>query len=164
MEQAARQGLRRILKDQPDDQDVHDVVIRALRELLEMDDIRNPVSLGRRVAYLRGMDKARAIIRERTQLREGAWQIAQLWESLEDEETALRRERLLLYMKECLAELTADQREVIEVTIMQQKPLSEWTMNRGVSYEAGRRMRVRGLKALRSCINGKVTHEGSEVL
>lgn len=164
MTQAARQGLRRILKKEPDDQDVHDVVLRAFRELLEMEKVRNPVSLGRKVAYRRGMDKAATIIRQQTRLRDNRRQIAQLRESPEAEEEALRREQLFLFMEGCLAELTSDQREVIEVTIMQSKSLSRWAMRRGVSYEAGRRMRARGLKALRRCINQKLADEGSEVL
>jgi hypothetical protein len=53
-----------------------------------------------------------------------------------------------------MGELTAQQRDVIERTVMGQESLSDWTLQRGTSYEAGRRLRARGLGALHRQIEG----------
>ena len=47
---------------------------------------------------------------------------------------------------------TAEQRDVIEATVQRQESLSDWVAARGTSYEAGRRLRGRGIAALRRCI------------
>ncbi|MCZ0939160.1 MAG: hypothetical protein OXJ55_11015 [Caldilineaceae bacterium] len=110
------------------------------------------------------MDIARSIYRKRNHLRENAWKINQLRWSLEDEEAAAQDELLYRQAEDCLAELTPEQREVIELTVRQQKSLSEWAMRRGVSYEAARRMRERGVNSLRRCVERKSADGDGEVL
>ena len=161
MRQAARKGIRRISRSAPDEHDVDSVVLRAFQELLEKDpaEIRSVVGLARTVAYRRGMDRGRQINRERKQLRQHVWELNDLRVSAQDELAAADRERLLRHAEECIEELTDSQRDVIEFTVKDQKLLSDWTMARGTSYEAGRRMLTRGLQTLRRCIDRKLNND-----
>ena len=108
------------------------------------------------MANRRGRDRARAINREHHRIEEQAWQIDQLRVNREDEASAAHRERLLRHAEECMGELTVEQQDVITATIMSQQSLSNWSMDRGTTYEAGRRMRMRGLEALGRCIKRKI--------
>ena len=154
MRQAARRGIRRITQRPPDGGDVDDVVLKAFKEVLAADPaaIRSVVGFARTVAERRGMDRGREINRDRNRIWQHAWELNELSVSQEDESAGAERERLLRRAEECMGELPESQRDVIERTVMQHQSLSDWTTARGTSYEAGRRMRIRGLQALRRCI------------
>ena len=73
----------------------------------------------------------------------------------DDAFAAAQKERLVGYAEDCMDGLTAEQRDVIEATVQRQESLSDWVAARGTSYEAGRRLRSRGIAALRRCIKAK---------
>src|SRR5436309_12626792 len=98
MRQAARQGIRRILRRTPDEADVNDVLYKAFKEVLEDDSEevrRSPLGFAKVVAYRRGMDRARSIIREREQIKNQAWELDQRRVTAVDALAAAERERLL---------------------------------------------------------------------
>lgn len=158
MRQAARQAIRRILRRDPDEADVDDVLFTAFKEVLEADSEearRSLLGFAKVVARRRGMDRARSIIREREQIKAQAWELDQRRVTAADALAAAKRERLLRYAEDCMSGLTAEQRDVIEATVQRQESLSDWVAARGTSYEAGRRLRGRGIAALRRCIEAK---------
>jgi DNA-directed RNA polymerase specialized sigma24 family protein len=165
MRRAARRGIRRILAETPDEGDVDDVVFKAFTEFLDKDPsgIRTSATgFACTIADRRGRDRARSIIRERERIQGNAWQIDQMLITESDEAEAAERERLFRYASECMEHLTPEQRDVIERTVQRQVSLSDWVAARGTSYEAGRRLRERGLAALRRCIDGKLDRERGE--
>ena len=158
MRQAARSGLRRILARAPNEDDVDDAVFTAFKVVLRKDpaEIKHSIlGFARTVAYRRGMDKARTIIREREQVKSQAWQLNPLLVTAEDEARGADRDELLRRALDCMGSLTEPQRDVIQATLQRQESLSDWTARRGKSYEAGRRMLERGLASLRRCIEAK---------
>ncbi|MDQ3756394.1 MAG: hypothetical protein M3394_00880 [Actinomycetota bacterium] len=162
MRRSARRGIRRIIRRTPDEADVDDVLFKAFSEFLKKDADAIQVSrvgYASTIAYRRGLDRGRSIIREREQIQRHAWQIDQLRISAEDETTAAERERLFRHAEDCMDGLTSDQRDVIESTVQRQQSLSDWVAVRGTSYEAGRRMLARGLAALRRCLDAKLQQE-----
>ena len=157
MRQAARQGMRRI-GVVPHEHDVEDVVFKAFTEYLKKaasEPVRNPVGLAKRIANLRGRDHARAIHREREGIDDGTLAIDELSVSEEEAEGASRSEVLAQMAVECMERLTSDQRDVIEATLMEQMSLSDWASDRGRTHQAASAMRLRGLRALRRCIDAK---------
>ena len=157
MRQAARKGLRFSLGGTPDEGDVEDVVARAFSEVLTAypnDTKRDPVAFARVVAYRRAIDRARVIRRERGTLDELLPVLHRVHPTDADLEEAAAREGLRQAAVGALSDLTADQREVIERTVRGQESLSNWALERGVTYEAARRMRARGLETLRKHIGG----------
>lgn len=166
MRQAARQGIRRITRESPDEDDVDNVVLRAFREVLAKDstEVRSVVGFARTVAYRRGMDRGRQINREKKEIRDHKWVIHDLHVSSKDELAAAETERLFRHAEACMEQLTQDQRILIEHIIMQQHSLSEWAIARGTSYEAGRRMLLRGLRTLRRCVDRNLHGDEEEEL
>ena len=163
MRQAARQGIRRILCRDPDEADVDDVLFTAFKEVLGDDSEearRSPLGFAKVVAYRRGMDRARFIIREREQIKNHAWELNQRRVTAADALAAAERERLLRYAEDCMGGLTVEQRDIIEATVQRQESLSDWVAARGTSYEAGRRLRGRGIAALRRCIEARRAADG----
>ena len=157
MRQAARRGLRFVLGGTPNEDDVDDVVTKAFAEVLEntSDQVkRDPVAFAKTVARLRGIDKGRAILREHKKIKELSPVVERHRVTEEDLAAAAAKEKRLQAAEEALGELTAEQRDVIERTVMGQESLSDWTLERGTSYEAGRRLRIRGLQALGKQIGG----------
>jgi DNA-directed RNA polymerase specialized sigma24 family protein len=155
MRQAARRGLRFVLRRTPNEDDVDDVIARAFSELSDAtsDEVkRDPVAFAKVVAYRRGIDRARVIIREREKIKDLLSEVERHRVTDEDLAAAAAKEWQLRAAEEAIGGLTAQQREVIERTVMGQESLSDWTLERGTSYEAGRRLRARGLEALRKQI------------
>jgi DNA-directed RNA polymerase specialized sigma24 family protein len=116
MRQAARQGIRRILRRTPDEADVNDVLFKAFKEVLEDNTgevRRSPLGFAAVVAYRRGLDRARSIIREREQIGNQAWELDQRRVTAADIVAAAERERLLCDAEDCMDRLTAEQRDVI---------------------------------------------------
>lgn len=165
MRRAARRGIRRVLARAPDPADVDDVLLKAFKEVLAADregNVRSLIGFACTVAYRRGMDKARSIIRERRQIKQQARAIHQLQIEAADEVAAAHHERLLGFAEDCMSTLTPDQRDVVEATVQRQESLSNWVTARGTTYEAGRRMRERALASLRRCVDGKAGDERGE--
>jgi DNA-directed RNA polymerase specialized sigma24 family protein len=157
MRQAARRGLRFVLSQAANEDDVDDAVARAFSEVLKntSDEVKkDPVAFAKVVARLRGVDRGRAIIREREKVKGVLREADRHRVTDEDLAAAAAKERLLRAAEKAMEELTAEQRDVIERTVMGRESLSNWTLERGTSYEAGRRLRARGLEALRKQING----------
>lgn len=161
MRRAARRGIRQLLGDAPDPEDVDEALFKAFTELLEKVDAvqKSLEGFACSIAYRRGQDRARAIIRQREQLKNHAWEIHNVQVEAGDELRAAAQERLLAHALECMEVLTAEQREVIEATLQRQASLSDWTASRGTTYEAGRRMRERGLESLRRCVDEKLGND-----
>jgi len=163
MRQAARRGIRRTLGQEPDEGDVDDVVLLAFRALIERTEPpRSPVGLACLIAERRGIDKARALIRERQKVVRHHAELTPLEHDPEDEIAAARRDRMYQYAVQCMETLTGPQREAIEATVQRQESLSDWTAGRGTSYEAGRRMVVRALMTLNRCVQRKIDDESKE--
>jgi DNA-directed RNA polymerase specialized sigma24 family protein len=163
MRQAARQGIRRILGEDPDEHDVEDVVVKAFKEYLRKsakEPVRHPVGLAKRIANFRGRDHARAIRREREGIDDNAWVIDELRIPDEDAEAAAESEELASMAMDCMENLTADQRDVIEATDMRLRSLSDWASAHGITHQAASQMRLRGLRALRRCIDAKRAADG----
>lgn len=155
MRQAARRGLRFVLSQAPNEGDVDDVVTRAFREVLEdiSDEVkRDPVAFAKVVARRRGIDRGRVIVRERERIKALEREVDRHRVTGEDLAAAAAKERRFHAAELAMNKLTAEQRDVIERTVMGQESLSDWTLERGTSYEAGRRLRARGLEALRKRI------------
>jgi len=151
MRQAARRGLRFALRQTPNEHDVDDVVTRAFSEVLKStsdEAKRDPVAFAKTVARLRGIDRGRAIIRERRNIKELLPEAERHRVTDEDLAAAAAKETRLRAAEEAMDGLTADQRDVIERTVMAQETLSDWALRRGTTYEAARRLRARGLQAL----------------
>jgi hypothetical protein len=158
MRRAARQGIRRVLHRTPDEADVNEALFKAFKEVLKDDSEevrRSPLGFAKVVAYRRGMDRARSVIREWEQIKGHVWELDQRRVTAADALAAAEREQRLRYAEDCLGALTAEQRDVVETTIQRLQPLSDWVAARGTSYEAGRRLRGRGVDALRRCVEAK---------
>lgn len=157
MRQAARQGIRS-MGVVPDEHDVEKVVFKAFTEYLRKaasEPVQNPVGLANRIANLRGRDHARAIRREREGINDSTWVIDELSVSDQEGEASARSEELARMAMECMERLTSDQRDVIEATLMEQMSLSDWANARRRTHQAASAMRLRGLQALRRCIDAK---------
>jgi hypothetical protein len=99
-----------------------------------------------------GWTAAGPSLREREQIKNQAWELDQRRVTDADTLAAAERDRLLRDAENCMESLTAEQRDVIAATVQRQESLSDWAAARMTSYEAGRRIRVRGLAALQRCI------------
>ena len=129
MRQAARQGIRRVLHQAPDEADVNEALFKAFTEVLEdgSDEVRrSPLGFAKVVAYRRGMDRRRSVIREWEQVKGHVWELDQRRVTTADALAAAEREQQLRYAEDCLDALTSEQRDVIEATIQRLQPLSGW--------------------------------------
>ncbi|MBV9822365.1 MAG: hypothetical protein JO144_08985 [Actinobacteria bacterium] len=154
MHQNARRGIQRVLAKPPDEHRVSDVVYTAFLELLRGDPaaMTSPVGLAKTIAYRRGIDEGRRILRERQRVASlDALDLAALPDRREilaaAEEEALHR-----LVATCLEALTGDQRAVVRATVMGGQTLSDWALTAGTSHQAVSRQRSRALEALRRCV------------
>lgn len=156
MYQAARQGIGRITSLDPDPQDVEDVVYVAFEELERQDpaEVASLVGLAKRIAFRRGQDAGRKIIREREQMRAMMIDLIVTDVPASDDEVraAADEEVLVGHALECLDRLPEDQRDVVEATVMRRENLSDWALRKGKSHQAASRQRDRAVAALRRCI------------
>ena len=159
MRRAARRSIGDGLAERPNEADVDWAVQRAFETLLAKGPDAVKTSLrgfAATIAHYRGKDRARSLVRERERIKGTKWQLETLTPSVAEEEDYERRERLFAYAENCKSSLSDDQRDLIEVVVQQQVSLSDWAAQRGTTYEAGRRMRIRALERLRSCVEAKV--------
>jgi DNA-directed RNA polymerase specialized sigma24 family protein len=162
MRQAARRALWNGLSERPDEQDVDDAVFRAFKQLMEKDlsMTTNVIGLAMTIAKRRGQDRSREIVRARNRLRDQSWRINNDRIERSDIEAASAEHLLLTYAEDCMRSLSEDHLSVIVDTVMELRSLSDWALERGVSYEAARRMRERAMKNLERCVSTK-QHEDS---
>ncbi|WP_410645395.1 RNA polymerase sigma factor [Amycolatopsis sp. lyj-346] len=168
MRQRARQGIAMITADVVYEHDVDDVVYDAFLELGRIGPagVKSLIGLAKTIAYRRGQDAGRAIIRERERMRDlvidlGVTADPQFAE--DDVREAAEQEVLLRVALECMKGLTDEQRAVVHETIMNSTTLSDWALQSGRSYQSVGRQRDRALDALRRCVNRKRSpdHEGA---
>jgi RNA polymerase sigma factor (sigma-70 family) len=160
MHQAARRGIQRVLAKPPDEHQVQDVVYTAFVELLRGDPaaMTSPVGLARTIAYRRGIDEGRRILRERQRI--SSIDALDLAASLPDRReilAAAEEEALIQLVTRCLETLTNDQRAVVRATVMAGQTLSDWALTAGTSHQAVSRQRSRALEALRRCVKRQRT-------
>lgn len=161
MHQGARRGIGWVLAADPDEQDVGDVVYDAFCELEAKDafEIHSLVGLARHIARLRGIDRGRAIIRERrniaSELTDRAYQADREF-VVDDVRAAGEREVLARYAADCLASLPEDQQSVVTATIMERTSLSDWALSEGKTHQAASRQRTRALDSLKRCVQAKI--------
>ena len=157
MKAGARSGIRRAARSLPSEHDVEDVVVQAFNELWRSDrsEIVSLLGLARTIAYRRGIDRGKRILRERRDDRELGRDLLRL----SDEDSArqqLEDAKTLEIVQQCKEHLTADQRAVVratvEGTIDGTMPLKEYAKRRGTTYEACRRMVERAITALTKCV------------
>lgn len=156
MHQAARRGIQRVLAKPPDEHRVQDVVYTAFVELLRGDPaaMTSPVGLARTIAYRRGIDEGRKILRERQRISSiDALDIANSLPDRREILAAAEEEALHQLVTRCLETLTTDQRAVVRATVMAGQTLSDWALAAGTSHQAVSRQRSRALEALRRCVN-----------
>lgn len=167
MRAAARKGIRLVVGAVPSEPDVEDVVVQSFNELWRMDRsrIKSLARMAYRIAYLRGIDRGRRVLRERRDDRAVGKDLVRL----SDEESDRRQAEdaaTLAIVQRCKQHLTIDQREIIsatvEGTIDGTMPLKEYAQQRGTSYEACRRMLNRGIAALRRCLEAALKTERSD--
>lgn len=155
MDQAARRGLRGILRDEPDPHDVQTAVVDAFRELWNMDpsNVTRLIGLAATIADKRARDRGRAIIREDRKMHA---LIDDLGHELElpadDGAGAAQRAELATSMRGCIDALPDAQRSVLEYTYMQGGKLIDWAQQRGKTHQAAVQQRQRAEAAVRRCV------------
>ena len=164
MKAGARKGIRRAARSLPSEHDVEDVVVQAFNELWRSDrsEIKSLPGMARTIAYRRGIDRGRRVLRERRDDRALGKDLLRL----SDEESAHRQledAETLEIVQRCKKRLTPDQRAVIsatvEGTIDGTMPLKEYAERRGTTYEACRRMVNRAIATLMRCLEAALRRE-----
>ena len=167
MRAGARKGIRGVLRSVPSEHDVEEVVVQSFNELLRKDHSRveSIRGMAHQIAYRRGFDRGRRVMREWRSTRTGDVELLGLPDAASDhrpDEVAAT----MAIVQRCKEHLTIDQREVIsatvEGTIDGTMPLKEYAQRRGTSYEACRRMLNRGIAALRRCLQAALRTEKSD--
>jgi DNA-directed RNA polymerase specialized sigma24 family protein len=160
MRQAASQGIASITSSRADPQDVENAVYNAFIEL-ERQDLTNVISvvgLAKKIAYRRGQDTGRKIIREREQMHKLMIDLIVTDDPQfqdDDIRAAAAREVLIGQALDCMEGLTEEQRDVVQATIMGHESLSDWASRTGKSHQAASRQRTRALEALHRCVQSK---------
>ena len=161
MHQGARRGIAAITAMRANDDDVWEVVYEAFCEFEGKDPLglRSLLGLAHQIAFQRGRDRGRKIIREREkidQLSEDRALQGELEFHDVDVQLAQRREVLARMATACLDALTADQRSVITATVMEPMSLSDWALREGKSHQAASRQRARALESIHRCVEQKL--------
>jgi DNA-directed RNA polymerase specialized sigma24 family protein len=160
MYQAARQGIGMITSSDPDPHDVEDAVYSAFRELERQDpaNVVSLVGLAKKIAYRRGQDGGRRVVRSREQMGDMLADRAVKAEVQfrdDDVRAAADQEVLAGHALGCLEALTVEQRDIVRATLMDRESLSNWALRAGKTHQAASRQRSRALESLRRCIEVK---------
>ncbi|MXZ85676.1 MAG: sigma-70 family RNA polymerase sigma factor [Acidimicrobiia bacterium] len=153
----ARRGIREVVKSVPTEHDVEEVAVQSFNELWRKDQssVRSPAGLAYRIAYRRGVDRGRRLLRERRRDRAVGTELLDTSHQVSDLDEADFAETMAVVQR-CKDHLTVEQREVIsatvEGTVDGTMPLKEFAEERGTTYEACRRMLKRGIDALAKCV------------
>ncbi|MEO7262472.1 MAG: sigma factor-like helix-turn-helix DNA-binding protein [Jatrophihabitantaceae bacterium] len=156
MHQTARRGIQRVTAKPPDEHRVQDVVYIAFTELLRGDPaaMTSPVGLAKTIAYRRGIDEGRKILRERQRISSlDAVDVAGTLPDRQEILAAAEEEALHQLAAQCMESLTTDQRSVVQATVLGSQTLSDWALIAGTSHQAVSRLRSRALDSLRRCVN-----------
>lgn len=160
MRQAASRGIASITASRPDSQDVEDAVYDAFVELERQDlaSVGSVVGLAKKIAYRRGQDTGRKIIRRREQMHNMTIDLVRTVDPQfqdDDVRAAAEQEVLIGCALDCMEALTEEQRDVVRATIMGHETLSDWALRNGKTHQAASRQRTRALEALHRCIQSK---------
>lgn len=160
MRQAASQGIGSITASAPDPHNVDDAVCDAFLELERQDPalVRSLVGFARKIAFRRGQDIGRKIIRDREGMRELAVHLSVTADpQFQDEDVRLAAEQEVLIGRalDCLKGLTEAQRDVVRATIMGRETLSDWALRMGKAHQVASKQRAGALKALLRCVRAK---------
>lgn len=172
MRRRAASGLRKITGKRANDQDVDEALYRAFQELLERDpsQIKTLGGLAATIAYRRGLDIGKALNRAR-EFPDGdsvgdspGPDDARPEDLIVQAEEAAEREHLYRLAMDCMEDLPPGQAEAVRATVLRAQELSDWAVEQGKSYEAARKQRMKGLSALRACVESKKnrTMEGGD--
>ncbi|KQH76285.1 hypothetical protein AO501_29110 [Mycobacterium gordonae] len=155
---AARRGIHAITACTPNEDDVVEVAYDAFCEFEKKnrDELSSPQGMAYQIAFQRGRDRGRKIIRHREQIdllcKEPTLQ-GELEFREVDAQLAQRRDEMARTAIECLAALPADQQSVVTATVMESMSLSDWALREGKSHQAASRQRGRALESLRRCVD-----------
>ena len=164
MYQSARRGVSSITSSNPDPHDVEEAVHEAFLQLREKDpaDVSTVIGLARMIALRRGQDIGRRVVREREEMREllaNPLALAAVEFSDQDVCAAEEDEKMLAMAMDCFERLNADQRDLVEKTVMGHEQLSDWAFRKGTSHQAASRQRTRAIEAIKRCVASKRSRE-----
>lgn len=165
--EAAAQGAR--TTGVRDSEAIGEAVLNAFREFMKQDfaEVDKPRALARRIAYLRGIDRGRAMRKQWAEvapveevserhLRAVPEQPDGLSESAEEsflsDEELEERERTHWQAKKCLGRLEERERYVIKEHVMGGRTLSDVGEDLKISHTTVRNIRERALPLLRACM------------
>jgi hypothetical protein len=160
MRQAASQGIASITASKPDPQYVENAVYDAFVELERQDpaSVSSIVGLAKKIAYRRGQDIGRKIIRQREQMHSMMVDLIVTADPQfrdDDVRAAGAQEVLIGHALDCMEALTEQQRDVVRATIMGHESLSDWALRSNKSHQAASRQRTRALETLHRCVQSK---------
>lgn len=159
MRQAARRGIGMITSSDPDTQGIEDVVWDAFLELERQDraTVRSVAGLAWRIAYRRGQDAGRRLIRRREQIHllTDRAVTSEIEFREEDVHAAACQEVLLDHLQDCMEALTDEQRDVIRATVMGRENVSNWAVRTSKTHQAASAQRRRAIESLRRCVELK---------
>jgi DNA-directed RNA polymerase specialized sigma24 family protein len=160
MYQSARRGISSITSSDPDPHDVEEAVHDAFLQLQDKDpaDVSTVIGLARMIALRRGQDIGRRVVHEREEIHGLlANPLALVAVEFRDQDVyaAEEDERMLAMAMGCVERLTAEQRDLVVRTIMEQEQLSDWALRKGTSHQAASRQRTRAIEAIKRCIASK---------
>ncbi len=158
MRAAARHGIRTVIVgEDPDENDVEDVVVQAFHELWrkDLEGVTSVVGLARRIAKMRGIDRGRRISREHKRDAAVVHDVNRLQGG--DDLTEAEHAAILVTVQRCKEEdLNDGQRAAIAATMEGTDEgrisLQDHATALGKTYEACRTMRIRGLNNLIECV------------
>ncbi|MEU6546474.1 hypothetical protein [Streptomyces sp. NPDC046859] len=160
MYQAARLGIRSITSSIPDPHDVQDAVCEAFEQLRIKDpaDVSSVTGLAKMIAYRRGQDIGRGVVREREGIKKFlADRVTTAAVEFHDDDVraAEEDERVVALAERCFGFLTDEQRDLVVETIMGEELLSDWAFRKGKTHQAASRQRKRAIEAIRRCVESK---------
>ena len=111
MRAGARKGIRRVLRSVPSEHDVEDVVVQSFNEFWRLDrsGIESPTGMAYRIAYRRGVDRGRRVLRERRDVRAARNDLLRLRDEGSDR-GPIEDAATLVIVQRCKEHLTIDQR------------------------------------------------------
>ncbi|NUR00228.1 MAG: hypothetical protein HOY79_27975 [Streptomyces sp.] len=160
MYQAARLGIRSITSSIPDPHDVEDAVCEAFEQLRDKDpaDVSSVTGLAKVIAYRRGQDIGRGVVREREGIKKFLTDrvtTAAMEFHDDDVRAAEEDERVVALAEGCFGLLTDEQRDLVVETIMGEELLSDWAFRKSKTHQAASRQRKRAIEAIRRCVESK---------
>jgi DNA-directed RNA polymerase specialized sigma24 family protein len=160
LRRGAYRGFRAMMSPPPEADELQEVMVRAFLELEAQDPagVSSITGFASRIANFRARDFVRERIRDANHNRsveeDRALQLNLQLAELDGFDSESRG-RLGDWAIECVQALPAEQRAVVEATVIGRESLSDWAAHRGKSHQAASRQRERALKAVGRCIAHK---------